>query len=147
MDSKILGYVLNGLKFLVAIFGIILFVLIVSGETNEELNGPVSNALSLSQYVVYACAITILGFGIYHVARDVKKNIPILIGIALFCIILFIGYSMADGSEMTVVNGPNVELITSTVSKWSGAGLKMLYVLLGITLLVSLFSEVKKLIR
>jgi hypothetical protein len=146
MNSKIIGYGLNGLKYLIVVFGSILFAMIVTGDAGE-LDGPVSNALSLSTWVIYLCAAAIISYGIYHVIRDVKKNIPVLIGIALFAVIMLIGYSMAEGVETEVHNGPEVTIISATVSKWSGAGLKMLYVLLGITVAVSIFSEVKKLIR
>jgi hypothetical protein len=146
MNSKIFGIGLNTLKYLIVVFGSILFAIIVTGDLGT-LDSPVANALMMSQWVIYLCAAAIVGFGIYHVARDVKKNIPILIGIALFVIIMFIGYSMAEGVETEVVNGTQVTVISATAAKWSGAGLKMLYILLTITVGVALFSEVKKLIR
>jgi hypothetical protein len=147
MNSKILGYGLNGLKYLIVIFGSILFAIIMTSETNEELNGPISNALSLSIYVIYGCGLAILGFGVKHLVTNFKKNIPILIGIAAFTIIMFICYSMGEGVEMYVETGAEIEVISANVSKWSGAGLYMFYVLLVIAILVALFSEVKKLIR
>jgi hypothetical protein len=156
MKSNILEYILTGAKFLIGILGIIFFVRIllysdaldglnvVDQERYDVLWGQIGAAYTLTIIAAVICAAAWVIFGLFKIVTDIKGSMSVLIGIVAFAIIGFISWSMSNG-ELTKV-GDKIE-ITENASHWSGAGLQMLYILLGITVLVALFTEVKKLIR
>lgn len=155
MKSNILEYVLTGAKFLIGILGVIFFIrillysdaldglVIVDQERYDVLWGQIGAAYSLTMIAAAICGAAWVIFGLLKIVTDIKGSLSVLIGIVAFAIVGFIAWSMSNG-ELTKVG--KIE-ITESASHWSGAGLQMLYILLGITVLVALFTEIKKLIR
>lgn len=156
MKSNILEYVLTGAKFLIAILGIIFFIrillysdaldglVIVDQERYDVLWGQIGSAYTLTMIAAAICGAAWVIFGLFKIVTDIKGSLSVLIGIVAFAIVGFIAWSMSNG-DLTKV-GDKIE-ISESASHWSGAGLQMLYILLGLTVLVALFTEVKKLIR
>lgn len=140
MNSNTLNYVLTAIKFLIATIGIIFVVMIFAAD---EIDGAVVNSIALTEYTIYACVAAWVLFGLYQIVTDIKRSIPTLIGFALFLIVVFVGYGMANG-EMLQAGETEV---TATVSRWSGGGLKAFYILLGIAVVAAIATEIRKIIR
>jgi hypothetical protein len=155
MKSNILDYILTGVKFVIGILGTIFFIrillhsdaldqlVIVDQERYDVLWGLIGNAYSLTYVAVAVCVAAWVLFGLFQIGSDFKKSIPVLIGAVLFTVIFFVGWSMSNGDLVQV---GDLDPISETTSHLTGAGLKMLYVLLAITVGVALFTEVKKVI-
>ena len=72
-----------------------------------------------------------------------KKAIVTLIPIALIGLILLISYSSASSELLDMPNYDGVDNVPGQL-KWSGAGLIMSYVLLGLAVIAILVSSVMK---
>ncbi len=143
MDNKLLNIILLVLKFALGGFGVILFFLLISTEDMEALGGYILTGVGITEAAIVICTAVALIFGIWQIATNVKKSIPILGGIAAFLVIFGISYAMADATPM-MLKGEAVEI--STI-KWTSTGINMLYILLGLVVATALFSEVKKIIQ
>ena len=140
MNTRIAGIVGKVFEFGIGIIGAIMFLMILSGN-GESIISP---AISLSLYSIYIAAGIAVLFGIYHFAINVKDNKKSLIGIVAFLLIIVIARVLAKGQETSdVLLGKADEgqiLMTDT-------GLYMFYILIILTVLSILFSEVSRLLK
>lgn len=158
MKGNLAEYILTGVKFLFGVLGVVFFVLILMNadsvgergiildqEGYESLWSHVGGAYMITYIAIGICAAAWAVFGLFQIVTNLKQSLPVLIGLVAFAIIGFISWSMSNGNLLQT-SGMK-EPITESASHWSGAGLQALYILLGLTVAVALFAEVKKLIR
>ncbi len=120
MEDKKLKTILTIVAFGISIIGLILSIRIMSGY--EDVIGT---AITLTIVLMVAALGTALLFGVYHLFSNLKKNMPLLGALIAFALIGVISYAIASDSTV----GYSDE-ITATISKLSGAGIIVMYVLI-----------------
>lgn len=106
MDNKVVGLIRTGGVILLFIIGAILIIGAMKTETEavSEETAPdyaaVVRSVNFSLYLVYACLGAILIFTVWSIIQNPKRFIPSAIGIAVFVIILLIGYGMASSEPI-----------------------------------------------
>lgn len=112
--------------------------------TTSIFNPAISMAIALT----IACAVAILGFGLFHVVMDPRSALKFIIGFAVIIGLVFLFYSMADvetsGKIGTLIE--NGELSANT-SKWISGALSTTLVLLAGTFLAFIVSEIRNLFK
>jgi amino acid transporter len=122
-------YVLFGISIL---FGVMFAV--NDGYTDLLLNWA---------YVLSAVAIGgALLFMIMNMFKSKKSLIMSLIIVAIFGVIFLISYSLASGAIPNFIGVKELG-VTEAISKWSGTSLYMLYILMGISFVVLLYTEIR----
>lgn len=126
----ILFYVLFGVSIL---FGVMFAI-----NMNEE-------PLLVWMYVLIIAAIGItLLFAIANMFKDKKSALSSLLVIAIFAVITMISYALASDVIPTNVVGEVIdENLTAAASRWSGASLYMLYILLGASFVSLIYTEIR----
>ncbi len=138
MENKTLNTVLTIGAFIIGIVGLIMSILIMLG--NESVIG---SAITLSLVVMGAAAVIAVLFGLFHFIANIKQNIPMLIGVVVFIIVAIICYNVASG-EVLKSYGPG---ISEAASKWSGAGILIMYVLVIGAVFAALIGEVSRIFK
>lgn len=138
MENKTLNTVLTIGAFIIGIVGLVMSILIMLG--NESVIG---SAITLSMVVMGAAAVIAVLFGLFHFIANIKQNIPMLIGVVVFIIVAIICYNLASG-EVLKSYGPD---ITESSSKWSGAGLLLMYVMIIGAVIAALLGEVTRIFK
>ena len=149
MNEKLLNYILLGVKFLVGGIGLILCLMIMSGETEtpdgEKLHNTtaINGGLILSYIVFGGCLLIWLGFGLWNIISDIKKSIPLLISVAVFGLVVFIAYSLAS-EELLETWKKKPDMFTPGNLRWSDVGLFTMYIMILTTILVIVYNEISK---
>jgi hypothetical protein len=138
MNNKTLNTVLTVGAFAIGLIGLILCIMIMLGS-----EGAIDTAINLSLFLMVAAAGAAVVFGLFHFLGNIKKNMPLLIGIIGFVVLAFICYALAS-DEVLRSYGPD---ITPSTSKLSGAGLLIMYVLVGIAVFAALAGEIIKIFK
>ncbi len=120
MENKTLDTVLTIGAFIIGIIGLIMGIMIMVGY--ESVIGP---SITLSMVVMGVAAAVAILFGLFHFLTNIKRNIPLLIGVVVFVILAIVCYNLASGSLMPSYGDD----ITESSSKLSGAGLMVMYAL------------------
>jgi hypothetical protein len=147
MDTKTAHLIGNIVKIVVALVGVIFCALILANNSEIEMGNKhslVSGALTLSAVGIILCVGIALLFGLVYFFKHMAKSKGMLIGIVGFIVIIFISYSMADGGLTTDWMSRGV---TETASKLSGTGIYLTGIMLAVTVLVAIFSEVNKIFK
>jgi hypothetical protein len=145
MNTKTINIALSVLKIAIILIGVISLLMVISNAdaSSEKIGSLVNPAL----YVVYFAAIlgglTAVGFGLYFIATNVKKSIPVLAGILGFILIAIISYS-SSSNEVLRAYGDG---ITEGISQYAGAGVIMIYVLGTVAVLSIIWAEVSKIFK
>ncbi len=145
MDNKKLSTVLTIIAFVIAAVGIVLSVLIMTGDDyfDPSYQALVLNTLNFTNVLLGIAAVIALGFGIYYFFTNIKKNVPLLIGVVVFGVLVVICYSLASDA----LQPSYADDITNTASKWSGAGLMVMYVLVAVTVVVAVVGEISRIFK
>lgn len=144
MDNKVTSLIVNLGVAIIAIIGIIL-VIYAMGNTAEidpitqQANADtstVSNVVSFS-LITFWIAVGAIGiFTLFAIVTNPKRFIPTAIGIAIFAVVILIGYSMAE----VETTGKILDLEGATDSNllMGGIGIKTTYILvfIAITLII-----------
>ena len=138
MDNKTLDTALSVGSLLLGVIGLIMGVMIMVG--NESVIGP---AITLSMILIGISAAVAVLFGLVHFITHIKSNIPMLIGVVVFVILVIVTYNMAS-SEVLPSYG---EGITPSSSKLSGAGLMVMYVMIIVATAAALLGEVTRIFK
>lgn len=138
MDNKTLDTVLTIGAFIIGIIGLIMGIMIMTG--NESVIGP---AITLSMVVMGVAAAVALLFGLFHFLTNIKRNIPMLIGVVVFVILVIVCYNLASGTLLPSYSDD----ITSSSAKLSGAGLMVMYVLVIVATATALIGEVTRIFK
>lgn len=141
MDIRIAGIIGKVFQFGIGIIGAIMFLMILTGNAESVI----SPAISLSLYSIYIAAGIAVLFGIYHFAINVKDNKKSLIGIVAFLLIIIIARTLAKGQTTSTeliekAGGDSQVLMADT-------GLYMFYILISLTVLSIIVSEVSRLFK
>ena len=137
MENKTLNTVLNVARLLIMVIGLILFVMILSGNDNV-----IGAALNLTYISLAICAIAALGFGIYLFVSNISKNKNGLIGLGAFIAVLLIAYLVSSDAV------PNIkQTVTASTAKWVGAGITAFYILLAGVVASIVYAEVRKALK
>ena len=140
MDTRIAGIIGKVFEFGIIIVGVIMFLMILTGNGD----GVISSAISLSLYSIYIAAGIAVLFGIYHFATNVKDNKKSLIGIVAFILIVVIARVVAKGQE---TSSALLEKADEGEILMTDTGLYMFYILIILTVLSIIFAEVSRLLK
>lgn len=124
------------LQWALALLGIIFIVMIFNGN-EAGINGGL--------YITYAafigCAALAILFGVYQLATGGRKSLIALVGIGAFAVLFAIAYAMSDGSV------PAGADLSESGSRWVGAGISVLFILMGGAVAAIIFGEVSRLLK
>jgi hypothetical protein len=134
-------------KIVVGVLGAILFFRILNaGDDALEADTALqSSVVSPLMYVAYAiliiCIVSVLGFVIKGLfSGNVKST---LIGLGSFIVVLVVSFLVSEGQETALRDG---EVLSAYGSRWVSAGLTMFYILVGISIVAIVASNLKGLI-
>ncbi len=85
---------------------------------------------------------SVVVFAFINIFSSKKSMMSSLIVFAIFGVLMLISYAMANDAIPLDAAGVPVN-ITATVSRWSGATLYMLYILLGLSFLSLIYTEIR----
>jgi len=151
MDNKIikivniLMYVLFGLS--IAFFA--MFYLggeqsITFSNEKEALYPVYTDLVMYWSYILFAISVVAtLGFAIVYVIFNFSKAKNALIGIIALALISLVAYLMASGA-IPHFHGVEKFNITESLSKLVGSGLYLTYLLLGLSILGVIYTEISK---
>lgn len=132
LSLKIVNILFIVLFAISAVLGILFFASLTGEDT-----------LLVWTYVLTVISIVLLiAFGLANMFRSKKSIISSLIMLVLAAVLIGISYSIAsDTIPLDAANKPfDISAITS---KWSGAVLYLLYILLGLSFISLLYTEIR----
>jgi hypothetical protein len=136
-DEKKLSTGLTVVAFIIGVVGLVMSIMIMVGY--EYVIG---SAITLTMILMAVAGGVALLFGLYQLVTNIKKNISLLIGIVGFVILAVVCYMLASDEVLR-----SYVDITPTVSKLSGAGLLLMYVLIIGATVAAIFSEVSRIFK
>ena len=156
MGNEKIGTILNIVKFVLAILGVVLVAWVIGSdpgafndltmEQKEEfLNGaPMSGSINYALAIILIGVALILGFFVYSLMLDAKKAIKSVIGYVAAAILFFIFYAVAGGEMTPVAMKDGIDVSTIKASE-AGLYLGILAIALGfLAMLISpLFRYLK----
>jgi len=115
-------------------------------EMLSDLNNPFMNEIFYWSVILLGIIvlITILS-PIYNIILNPKSGIKILFSIAVFAVVLLIGYTLA-GNEFSPFQLEKLKT-TADISVYVGMGLYATYIAFGLTVLSILYASVIKLFK
>jgi len=153
MNEKVVGLIRSGAVVLMFIIGVVLIMnamgttATVDSETQEIVNdaSTVTSSVTYALWLVYAGFGAIILFSIWAIVQNPKRFIPVGIGLGVFLIICLIGYSMASSEPIAdILEHPNS---TESALKWSGAGVKITYILTFLAVALILAQSVRNMLK
>lgn len=138
MNNTKLTTGLNIFAFAIIAIGLFMSVRIMMGY--EDMVG---SAITLSMVLIIAGAGVAVVFGAAQLLSNVKKNLSLLIGIAVFVVVALIAYSMADD---TILKSYPANITTGEV-KFAEAGIYVMYILLGMGALAAVGAEISRIFK
>ncbi len=138
MENKTLNVGLNVLAFVIGIVGLFLSIRIMIGY--EDVIGT---ALWLVYILMIVAGGVAILFGIIGLFTNLKRNMPLLMGLVGFAVIALIAYNVASDDVLRSY-GPD---ITPQVSQLSGMGIIVMYVMLVIAVVVAILGEIMRLFK
>jgi hypothetical protein len=102
------------------------------------------NMLLIWTYALTVVAVGLLVvFGLANMFKSKKSIITSLIMLGVTAVLVGISYVLASDALVLDVNGDVIGDITNLGSKWSGATLYLLYILLGLSFISLIFAEIR----
>lgn len=153
MNEKTIGLIRTGGVILLFVIGIILILdamgttATIDKTTQEVVEDAdkVTGSVTYALYLVYACLGAIVLFTIWSIIQNPKRFIPSAIGIGVFAIIAFIGYSLASSEILPdLVEHPDA---TESAHKMGGAGIKTTFILIIIAIALILVGSVLNVLK
>lgn len=153
MDNKTLNLATTSLRVVIAVLGIVFIFMTISGTEYTEtgaayLTESGDTGLNMGMWLTYIaiglCVTAWLLFGLGDLVMHFKDRKKVLLGFAVFMVMLLIGYSLASDHVFLAwaSNG-----VTASTSKWVGAGLMSFYVLVTCAIGTIIWSEIRRLIK
>jgi hypothetical protein len=131
---KSLFLIINGIIGVLCLIGVYYTFLSMQVELDPISHQPVTDTAAVDTSMTFSIwfsigsLVLITAFTIWAIMNNPKRFIPSFIGLAVFVIVIFVGYAMTT-IETT---GPITELDYATPGwiKWSGVGIETTYVLI-----------------
>ncbi len=120
----------------IAVLGIIFFIMIYSGSETG-----IDGGLWITYIAFFAAAGMAVVFAIMQMISAGKSSLPTLIGVGGFLLLLAISYAMADGDVRPEWN------ITTSTSKWIGAGITMTMIAAGAAIIAIIYGEITRMLK
>lgn len=152
MSDKVLNYILLGIKSLIGVIGVILFIMILLGEQTSESGeklhavGAIDGGIVLSYIVSILCIVLWIVFAAWGIVANFKKSLPMLASLGVFAILFAISYSMASDEIMETWK-KKPDLFTPFNIKWTDVGIYIMYFMLVFTVLAIVITEITKLFK
>lgn len=140
--TKVILWVLIALSMF---FALMLFLNASETETTWITNGLNYTIILLIATAAVAVIFSLWIFAMIFMARP-KKALVKLIPIVLLGVILLIAYTRASDIPLDMPNYEGEDNVAGPL-KWSGAGLIMTYVLIGLAVLSILYAEISRLFK
>ncbi len=137
MGQSLAIKIINILFYILFALSIVLGIVFFAVTKNEE------------PLIMWSYALTIIAIGsavvfaFVNIFQSKKSIFTSLIVFALFGVLVGISYGFADSIIPTNAAGELIENITETSARWSGAMLYMLYVLLGLSFISLIYTEIR----
>ena len=106
--------------------------------------GAVSPLVELARIVLFITIAVTLIFTLLGLFSDPAKLKKAAISVGLFLVVIVISYVLSDGVETPLKDG---EMLSASVSKWVGTGIRTFYILAAVAIGLMLFSGVTKIIK
>jgi hypothetical protein len=156
MENAKLSSILNVIKFVLAILGVVLVAWVIGSDPGSisELSleekeafiasSPMSGSMNYAIGIIIVGVVLIIGFFIYNVFLDAKKAIKPVIGYIIALIAFFVFFMFAGGEMTPIAEKNGVDVSTIKMSE-AGLYLAIFAILLGfIAMLISpLFRYLK----
>ena len=150
MSDKVIALIKNIVVFIILLIGAIFVLQAMGTEIDENTGEPIGDVFAVSTSVNFSLALVwiILGligiFTIWSIISNPKKFIPTAIGVAVFAVVVLIGYSMSDvtatGSLATDENATEGALL------WGSTGIQTTFVLVFLALALIVAQSIRGLI-
>lgn len=106
--------------------------------------GPILNYFIIWAYVLVGLAIFFtLIFPLVNMVTNPKSGLKTLVSLAVFAVVLFIGYKLADNSLMELPGYTGNDNNSETL-KLTGMGIYTMYFMLGGAILTMVYSAISK---
>ncbi len=138
MDNSKLTTGLSLLSFAIIAVGLFMSIRIMIGY--EDMVG---SAITLSMVLIGIGAGVAVLFGIFQLATNLKKNLSMLVGLAVFVVVAIVAYSMADDTILRSYP----EGTTAGGVKFSEAGIYLMYILVVLAAVTAIVAEVSRLFK
>jgi hypothetical protein len=133
-------------KWALMLISVILFAMFfmevvpLSDMSSQIENGTTNMFLGWALVLLILCAVAAIAFPVFGMVMNPKSAIKTIVALAVIGIILGIACAMSSGSLDSMAQ----TLVESTEGEryWSGAGLNALYIVLGMTVLSVIATEV-----
>jgi hypothetical protein len=133
-------------KWALMLISVILFAMFfmevvpLSDMSSQIENGTTNMFLGWALVLLILCAVAAIAFPVLGMVMNPKSAIKTIVALAVIGIILGIACAMSSGSLDSMAQ----TLVESTEGEryWSGAGLNALYIVLGMTVLSVIATEV-----
>lgn len=136
--------ILKIIAVLLSVAGIVFFAMIlIKGDEAVALTGEGLDGFLYVSYVVFALTIA---FVLYFVLKRIfTENLKsTLLSVGAFLLIVAISYALADGTPMSMPEG---EMLSSSSSKWVGAGLNAFYIMALLAIGSMVYTGIRKVTR
>lgn len=148
--NKSLFLIINGIIGLLCVVGVYYTFLSMQVELDPETHQAISDtaavdtSMTFSLWFTIGSLILITIFTLWAIINNPKRFIPSFIGVAVFLVVIFIGYSITT-IETT---GPIMDLPAATPFwiKWSGVGIETTYVLIFLAALLLVVQFVRQIL-
>ncbi|MCB9170362.1 MAG: hypothetical protein H6597_02770 [Flavobacteriales bacterium] len=136
MNDKMSGLIGRVAQWALGLLGILFVIMIYLGKTSG-----IDGGLYITYAAFFLCAGLAVLFALYSLVTSGKRALPTLIGVGVFLVLLAIAYAMSSDAVLPEWGKMGV---TAGESKWIGAGLGVLYIMMGGTVLAILAGEVSR---
>jgi hypothetical protein len=135
MGNSLAIKVINIIFYVIAAISIVVGVIFFAGGKDGEV-------LIIWMYILTALAIGVtMLFAFVNMFKSKKSLIASLVTIGAFGILTIISYLMASNND--ILNAAGEVIASGTVSQWAGAGIYMLYILLGMAFVSLIYTEIR----
>ena len=153
MDNKALNLATTTIRVAIAVLGIIFIAMTMSGTEYTETGAAyvddtgetgVNGGLWITYIAIGLCVIAWILFGLGDLILNFADRKKVLLGFAVFIVLLLVGYGMASDHVMMSWAEKGV---TEGTSKWVGAGLMSFYIMTACAVGAIIWSEISRMIK
>lgn len=132
--NKSLFLIINGIIGILCLVGVYYTFLSMQVELDPETHQAISDtaavdtSMTFSIWFTIGSLVLITFFTIWAIINNPKRFIPSFIGLAVFLVVIFIGYSITTIETTGAIT--KLDYSTPFWIKWSGVGIETTYVLI-----------------